>query len=126
MFGFKVDENQSAASFASLGFITIYFADSASRKMQEIADILFGHPLHSPAIKGSKPDDAVLGSGRDTSAGNHGAKPASAASGKKPAKAGQPTIDRSTLALKRRQHMLAVDTPRLNSLYDPEHRQSAG
>src|SRR3546814_1086413 len=30
-----------------------------ARKMQEIADILFGHPLHSPAIKVSKPDDAV-------------------------------------------------------------------
>src|SRR3546814_2015319 len=39
-------------------------------------------------------------------------------SGKKPAKAGQPTIDRSTLALKGRQNMLAVDEPRLNSLYD--------
>src|SRR3546814_13356778 len=59
LFGFKVGENQSAASFVSLGFIAGYFADSASRKMQEIADILFGHPLHSPAIKCSKPDDAV-------------------------------------------------------------------
>src|SRR3546814_16176930 len=39
-------------------------------------------------------------------------------SGKKPAKAGQPTIDRSTLALKGRQNMLAVDEPRLKSLYD--------
>src|SRR3546814_5851912 len=32
LFGFKVGENQSAASFVSWGFIAGYFADSASRK----------------------------------------------------------------------------------------------
>src|SRR3546814_10978738 len=33
LFGFKVGENQSAASFVSLGFIAGYFADSASRRL---------------------------------------------------------------------------------------------
>lgn len=44
LFGFSVGDNQSGASFVSLGFIAGYFADSASRKLQEIADTLFGHP----------------------------------------------------------------------------------
>ncbi|GAB3359106.1 hypothetical protein [Lysobacter tyrosinilyticus] len=44
LFGFTVGEHQSGASFVSLGFIAGYFADSASRKLQEIADTLFGHP----------------------------------------------------------------------------------
>jgi hypothetical protein len=44
VFGFSVGDNQSGASLVSLGFIAGYFADSASRKLQEIADTLFGHP----------------------------------------------------------------------------------
>lgn len=44
LFGFDVNHNRGGASFVSLGFIAGYFADSASRKMQEIADILFGRP----------------------------------------------------------------------------------
>lgn len=35
---------QSGAAFFSLGFITGYFADSALRKMKEIADTVFGSP----------------------------------------------------------------------------------
>ena len=39
---------QSGAAFFSLGFITGYFADSALRKMKEIADTVFGSPeVHS-------------------------------------------------------------------------------
>jgi hypothetical protein len=44
LFGFDVNHSRGGASFVSLGFIAGYFADSASRKMQEIADILFGRP----------------------------------------------------------------------------------
>jgi hypothetical protein len=44
LFGFDVNHSRGGASFVSLGFIAGYFADSASRKMQEIADILFGQP----------------------------------------------------------------------------------
>lgn len=44
LFGFDVDKNHGAASFVSLGFIVGYFADGASRKMQEVADVMFGHP----------------------------------------------------------------------------------
>ncbi|MFC3660507.1 hypothetical protein [Luteimonas notoginsengisoli] len=46
LFGFTVNDSPSGASFVSLGFIAGYFADSASRKMQEIADTLFGTRLH--------------------------------------------------------------------------------
>lgn len=42
LFGFDVNHSHGGASFVSLGFIAGYFGDSASRKMQEIADILFG------------------------------------------------------------------------------------
>lgn len=51
LFGFTVGDTQSGASFVSLGFIAGYFADSASRKMQEIADTLFGHPHPAPKAK---------------------------------------------------------------------------
>jgi hypothetical protein len=45
LFGFAIGPGSSGSSFVSLGFIAGYFADSASRKMQEIADTLFGtHP----------------------------------------------------------------------------------
>lgn len=42
LFGFDMNDAHGPASFISLGFITGYFADGASRKMQEIADIVFG------------------------------------------------------------------------------------
>ncbi|MCR6686569.1 hypothetical protein [Pseudoxanthomonas sp.] len=44
LFGFSTADNSSGASFVSLGFIAGYFADSASRKMQEVAETLFGRP----------------------------------------------------------------------------------
>lgn len=44
LFGFATSPDSSSASFVSLGFIVGYFADSASRKMQEVAETLFGRP----------------------------------------------------------------------------------
>lgn len=46
LFGFAMNASPSGASFVSLGFIAGYFADSASRKMQDIADTLFGVRSH--------------------------------------------------------------------------------
>jgi len=59
LFGFDVNHSRGGASFVSLGFIAGYFADSASRKMQEIADILFGRPQAPKAddTKGDKKKD---------------------------------------------------------------------
>ncbi|MCD9031749.1 hypothetical protein LDO32_08430 [Luteimonas sp. Y-2-2-4F] len=48
LFGFTMGAAPGGASFVSLGFIAGYFADSASRKMQEIANTLFGLPTHPP------------------------------------------------------------------------------
>lgn len=45
LFGFATNSATSGTSFVALGFIVGYFADSASRKMQEVAETLFGHPL---------------------------------------------------------------------------------
>ncbi len=45
LFGFATHQAASGSSFVALGFIVGYFADSASRKMQEVAETLFGHPL---------------------------------------------------------------------------------
>lgn len=54
LFGFDVNHSKGGASFVSLGFIAGYFADSASRKLQEIADILFGQP-QQPKKDGAQP-----------------------------------------------------------------------
>lgn len=48
LFGFAMSATPGGASFVSLGFIAGYFADSASRKMQDIADTLFGVRTHQP------------------------------------------------------------------------------
>ncbi|MGH8038883.1 MAG: hypothetical protein ACREPD_14185 [Stenotrophomonas sp.] len=48
LFGFATNQSASGSSFVALGFIVGYFADSASRKMQEVAETLFGHPLKKP------------------------------------------------------------------------------
>lgn len=48
LFGFTMSAAPGGASFVSLGFIAGYFADSASRKMQDIADTLFGVRTHTP------------------------------------------------------------------------------
>jgi len=48
LFGFATNQSTSGSSFVALGFIVGYFADSASRKMQEVAETLFGHPLKKP------------------------------------------------------------------------------
>lgn len=51
LFGFTMSATPGGASFVSLGFIAGYFADSASRKMQDIADTLFGVRTHQPRKK---------------------------------------------------------------------------
>ena len=48
LFGFATNQTTSGSSFVALGFIAGYFADSASRKMQEVAETLFGHPVKKP------------------------------------------------------------------------------
>ena len=53
LFGFTMGAAPGGASFVSLGFIAGYFADSASRKMQEIANTLFGVPTHPPKRRGA-------------------------------------------------------------------------
>ena len=53
LFGFTMSATPGGASFVSLGFIAGYFADSASRKMQDIADTLFGVRTPPPRRKGS-------------------------------------------------------------------------
>lgn len=64
LFGFDVNHSRGGASFVSLGFIAGYFADSASRKMQEIADILFGRPQQP------KKDERQLEKKKDGEAGH--------------------------------------------------------
>lgn len=44
IFGFATRDQNSGASFVALGFIVGYFADDASRKMQQIAKTIFGRP----------------------------------------------------------------------------------
>jgi hypothetical protein len=56
LFGFAMSTAPSGASFVSLGFIAGYFADSASRKMQEIANTLFG-------VSNSQPQKRVAADG---------------------------------------------------------------
>jgi len=46
IFGFANSAGNGGASFVALGFIVGYFADKASGKMQEIAEIMFGTPGH--------------------------------------------------------------------------------
>jgi len=52
LFGFATHQAASGSSFVALGFIVGYFADSASRKMQEVAETLFGHPLKKRSQQG--------------------------------------------------------------------------
>lgn len=54
LFGFAMSAAPSGASFVSLGFIAGYFADSASRKMQEIANTLFGVSNNHPQKRGAR------------------------------------------------------------------------
>jgi hypothetical protein len=65
LFGFTMNASPSGASFVSLGFVAGYFADSASRKMQEIADTLFGTRVNLPAKKIT----AIEGSGNGEKGG---------------------------------------------------------
>lgn len=44
IFGFASSQQDGAVSYVALGFIVGYFADSASRKMQEVAETMFGGP----------------------------------------------------------------------------------
>lgn len=61
LFGFTMSASPSSASFVSLGFIAGYFADSASRKMQDIADTLFGTRINQSV----KSTPASVESGND-------------------------------------------------------------
>lgn len=54
IFGFATSYTSGGASFVALGFIVGYFADSASRKMQEVAETLFGHPAAKASGKSAK------------------------------------------------------------------------
>lgn len=51
LFGFTMSATPGGASFVSLGFIAGYFADSASKKMQDIAETLFGVRPHQARKK---------------------------------------------------------------------------
>lgn len=48
VFGFATSYASGGSSYVALGFIVGYFADSASRKLQEVAETLFGHPAVKP------------------------------------------------------------------------------
>lgn len=64
LFGFTMNASPSGDSFVSLGFIAGYFADSASRKMQDIADTLFGTRVSHPVKKATTDEGSGNGESR--------------------------------------------------------------